>query len=730
LLGPGGKRCIVAIRVEDRIHIDGRLDDVMWSHAQFQGHFIQREPEEGRPSTERTEVGILYDKDNIYFGLKCYDSEPGRIIANEMRRDAMMRNDDTFSIILDTYHDQRSGFLFTTNPNGAKWDLVLANEGRNMNSAWDGIWTCKANVTDEGWIAEIAIPWKTLRFAEGDSSIWGINFSRTIRRKNEEVFWQLVPRNLGYFGLFRLSEAGTLEGMRDLKMGGNVELKPYLLGGMERDAVTAFSTQSTQDAGLDAKFALTANLALDLTVNTDFAQVEADREQVNLTRFSLYFPEKREFFLEGAEVFSFGRGGGRFGGGGGHGGSDLQLFYSRRIGLVEGRESRILGGAKVVGKIGRTSVGVLNMLTDETVISNDDTTYSVGSTNFSVVRVRRDILRRGSIGAMLLNKEILRSHAFNRAVGFDGYFPLTRHFTISGTISGSFEPSDSDAGNSDTFDRNLAGTLDIGYDSDLFDFSVNYMDVGERFNPEMGFIRRVDYRYTRANVEFSPRPKNSRVIRQFRYQLRGSYRTDHTNRLLDSEITANFTVRFQNSSDITLTLQKENEFLPYDWEVRSGHLIPEGTYGGYDFSLRANSDRSRAFSGRLNVSYGHYYGGNDLRLGGSATITRFERMRMELDFSHNLIQLPTGNFRTNTFGLRSFYYFSTELYFKAYVQWNGDRLAFEGREKMLANLLLRWIYRPGSDLYVVYNDIRLVGPGGDEIQNRTLMLKATFFWRK
>ncbi len=735
LMDANCKRYITATCVEEKIHVDGWLDDEAWHDVLFQGNFTQREPKEGEPATEKTEVGILYDKDNIYFGIKCYDSDSGKIIAKEMRRDADMRNDDHFSLILDTYHDHRGGFYFVTNPNGSKRDAVLANEGRNYNSAWDGIWTSKASRNENGWFAEIAIPWKTLRFAEQDSVVWGINFSRTIRRKNEETFWQLVPRDLGFFGLFRVSEAGSLCGLTDLKMGGNLELKPYFLGGLERDSETEFITHRMNDVGLDAKIALTTNLAMDLTLNTDFAQVEADREQVNLTRFSLYYPEKREFFLEGAEIFSFGRSGGmRYQ----REGSDFDLFYSRRIGLVEGQEARLLGGAKLVGKIGQYQVGLLNMLTDDLIVEveeDDDDDGSeteidtVNTTNYTVLRVRRDILRRGSVGMMFLNKEDITCHDYNRSLGFDGYFPLSDHFTLSSTLAGTFE-YDKETGKKSLFENNLAGTLGMRYDSDLWDFSLSYMDVGADFNPEIGFVRRVDYRLTDASMEYSPRPDRESRIRQFRYRISGKYRTDHTNRMLESELNASFTLRFQNSARLTVGMQRESEFIDEDWEVRDGFIVPVGTYSGYDYYIRANSDQSRDISGRFDITYGHYYAGRNLRFGLSSNITRITRLRLEVDYDYNWVQLPEGSFQTNTLGLRTFYYFSTELYFKAYVQWNDDKLYFEGKERIISNFLLRWIYKPGSDLYVVYNDGRLIGPGGQEITNRTLMLKTTFFWRK
>lgn len=724
-----GKRYITAIRTETLVDIDGLLDDPPWQAAQFQGQFTQREPEEGAPASEKTEVGFLYDENNLYIGVRCYDSEPDKIIAREMRRDAIVDDDDYFELVLDTYHDYRSGYYFITNPHGVKREAVLANEGRDYNPAWDGVWLCKAKITDDGWFVEIAIPWKTLRFAEQDSSVWGINFARMIRRKNEHVYWQLIPRDFGRgAGLFRLSEAGSLHGIADAKMGGNLELRPYFLGGMENDLNTNFATDRLGDIGLDAKVALTANLALDLTLNTDFAQVEADQEQVNLTRFSLYYPEKREFFLEGAELFSFG----------GSGGnrwhreeSDMNLFYSRRLGLVDGHEARILGGAKMVGKVGKYQVGVINILTDNVTVQEEDETTKVNAKNFTVVRVRRDILRRATIGMMFLNKEDLRSSDFNRSLGLDGHFPLSHYFTISGYLAATFGPEEADEGQTINMNKqNLAGKLTLGYNSDLWEASASYQDVGALFNPEIGFMRRTDFRLSSASVEYSPRPKESSVIRQFSFQLEGSYRSDHDNRMLESEIEASFSIDFQNSSRFRINIQRESEFIDYDWEVREGFLIPEGTYTGFMYSISAESDKSRAIAGEIDIDYGSYYTGHQMRFGLNGTVTRLRRIRMEVDYNHNYIDLPEGSFHTNTLGLRMFYFFSTTLYLKAYVQWNDDKYYNAGKEKIVSDILLRWIYSPACNLYLVYNDSRLLGPGHNEITNRTLMVKVTYFWRK
>jgi len=725
-----GKRAITAVRTDIPLKIDGVFDDPAWQNAMFQGGFIQREPNEGAPASEKTELGFLYDKKNLYIGIKCYDSEPDKIIAREMRRDAVVNDDDYFEFVLDTYHDHRSAYYFIINAHGSKREAKMASEGRDYNPAWDGVWRCKSKITGGGWFVEIAIPWKTLRFEEEGSPSWGFNCARMIRRKNENVYWQLIPRAIGrHAGIFRLSEAGSLLGIAEAKMGGNLELMPYLLGGMENDATTNFTTDRMGDIGLDAEIALTANLGLELTLNTNFAQVEADQEQVNLSRFSLYYPEKREFFLEGAEVFAFGGGGGNPWR---HDDSDMDLYYSRRLGLVDGYEARILGGAKMVGKIGKYQIGLMNILTDDVTLRDADFPATVNGANFTVVRLRRDILRRGTIGMMLLNKEVIRSPGYNRSFGVDGHFPLSHYFTISGYLAATFGPEKTgeDGQTIDQNKRNLAGKISFDYNSDLWRASLSHMDIGARFNPEVGFIRRTDFRLSNASIEYAPRPKQSSVIRQFEYRLEGSYRSDHENQMLDNEVEASFSIKFQNSAELSFEVERQSEFIDFDWEVREGFLIPKGTYSGFMCHLNAESDKSRPIAGTIDIDYGNYYSGRQASLGLTGTITRIRQLRMELDYRHNDIRLPDGKFRTNTLGLRMFYFFSTDLYVKAYLQWNDDKFYNAGRERVISDILLRWIYSPACNLYVVYNDARLAGPGPDEIINRTLMLKVTYFWRK
>ena len=715
------KRYLTAMHAPLAPVIDGRLDDTFWQSVPFQSHFVQREPVEGAPATEKTAVAVGFDADHLFLVIRCFDSEPEKIIAREMRRDALVDDDDFVEIVLDTYHDHRSGFYFIMNPNGVRRDAMLADEGRQYNPSWDGVWQCRTQITDQGWQLEIALPLKTLRFEEGQNATWGMNIARMIRRKNEHVYWQLIPRELGHANIFRLSEAGNLRGLTDLHMGGNVEIQPYVMGGLQHDIDSGNALSSTGDLGLDAKVALTGNLSMDITLNTDFAQVEADQEQVNLSRFSLYFPEKREFFLEGAEIFNFG---GARGGGG-----DMNFFYSRRIGIQDGYERRILGGAKVVGKIGNVQTGFINMVTDENTVTDGDSSYTNPAANYTVLRLKRDLFKRGAIGLMATSRADLKGDDFNRALGVDAYLPLGRHTTLTGYLAGTQNQDETLSGRLLAVDRNLAANLSVEYRTDRWAFSSSYASIGENFTPKVGFVRRLGYRNTRASASFSPRPDMA-AIRQLTYSVSGRHRTDHNGTRLDRSVSASWGIQFQNSSRFSLGISRGEEFLDFDWEVREGFLIAMANYAQWRYSVSFRSDPSRRISGRIYTGFGDYFTGSNWSLNTSANVTLIPRTRFELSYRHNTVSLPQGDFDTDTYGVRAFYFFSTELFVKAYVQLNDDRLAYDGREKTVANIMLRWIYSPGSNFFLVYNDGRLRGPGNDDILNRAIMAKATFFWRK
>ncbi|MBC8182491.1 carbohydrate binding family 9 domain-containing protein [candidate division KSB1 bacterium] len=726
-----GQRIINSIQVTDNLRIDGNLNEEAWQNIKFQENFIQREPNLGQPATEKTQVAILQSLKKLYIGIWCFDSEADKIIARDMRRDSELEDDDYFQIVIDSYHDLRNGYYFKTNPNGAKRDATFGDEGKNFNPDWDGIWDCAAQITEDGWFAEIAIPWKTLRFANEDTLTWGINFARGIRRKNEQVYWQMVSRDVGYMGIFRLSQAGDLTGLTEMRAGGNWEVEPYILAGSEKDAETDFRFNSVNDFGIDAKIGITPNLAVNLTWNTDFAQVESDQERVNLTRFSLYFPEKREFFLDGAEMFNFG--GATSGRRRGGASNNIRLFYSRRIGIVEGHEQPITGGAKVLGKMGKYQIGMLHMQTEGVNFydEDDEEEKNYRITNFTVLRFRREILKRSNIGVMFLNKNEIQSRHYNRSGGFDVNFPITDRILISGALAGTFGPDEEDDGELINMqENNFAGFASFSYDSDLWEFQLSHLGIQENFNAELGYVRRTNIKSTRGSIEYNPRPKRWQSVRQLSFRFRPSYMTDFNNRILESQINSSFSISYQNSARIYGGINRETEFLDDDWEVRPGINIPKRKYRGWNSFLWVRSNESANLSAGFFMNYGDYYTGKGLRFGPELVINNFERTKIEFDFSFNHVNLPQGKFDTHTLGCRLYYYFSTKLYLKAYLQYNDDRKENDGNILTLANILLRWIYRPGSDLYLVYNESREMGASKSEITNRTLMLKATYFWRK
>src|SRR6476659_4076541 len=344
------ERRLPAVRATGAIRIDGALAEPDWNRAPLARGFIQNDPHEGDPATEDTDVRVLYDANNIYIGVFAHDREPRSILTSELTQDFNRESGDDFEIVLDTFHDQRNGYVFATNAHGAKWDAQMINEGLEINENWDALWDVSTRIVETGWYAEIAIPFRTLRFRSSDEQTWGVNFQRRIRRRNEDSFWAPVPR---IYDLQRVSLAGTLEGLQGVRPGNDLRVKPYVLGSAGSSTVADVGTDA--QAGVDVKYGVTSGLTWDFTVNTDFSQVEADEQQVNLTRFSLFFPEKRDFFLENSGVFQFGAGSSNPGGGGGGGrqnpSQDMILFFSRRIGLSDtGDAIPIVGGTRLTGR--------------------------------------------------------------------------------------------------------------------------------------------------------------------------------------------------------------------------------------------------------------------------------------------------------------------------------------------------------------------------------------------
>ena len=522
----GDKYILHARMTETPPQLDGSLQDPVWSTVRPAGGFIQKQPDEGRPATEQTEVRVLYDRENLYIGVMCFDSDPDKIIANIKRRDSKnITENDHIKIMLDTFKDRRSGIVFVTNPLGARLDMQIRKEGiregrnymnnPNVNKDWNGLWQVQTAILSNGWAAEIVIPLCCLRYHEHPKEGWGINILRNIRRKNEESTWAPLSRS---FDFNKISMAGTLTGLDELEKGLRLQIKPYVLANQvsRRNDAGELKHDLDFDGGLDIKIGLTANMTADVTVNTDFSQVEADDQQINLTRFDLFYPEKREFFLENAAIFNVGTS------------DDAMLFFSRRIGLTDdGQQIPLIGGVKVAGKAGKYNVGLINL---QTRAKN-----GTPSNNFTVARVSRDVLRNSAIGVLVTNRQSTESGDYNRSFTVDGDLVFSDNLSLGGYLAMTQTPG-VDSGNK-------AGKIGFQWKSDNVDTYGYFIDIQDHFNPEMGFMKRSGIRKSQIHLGYTPEPAIPGVRRLNPHML-VDYTTDQKNRLLLRETHLHLQVDF------------------------------------------------------------------------------------------------------------------------------------------------------------------------------------------
>jgi len=694
--------------------IDGRLDDAVWELAPVQGQFIQREPHAGEAISERTEFRVLYDDKKIYFALWAFDSDPHGIRASEWKRDSGLAKGDQMRIVIDTFHDRRNGFYFATNPLGAKKDAQYTDNARVTNNDWNAVWECRTTVDGQGWYAEIAIPFSQLRFktAIGETT-WGLNVGRRIVRKNEESYWVSYPRAQGAFGFARLSNAGVLDGLRDIDSKRRVEVVPFIAPQAGQDYLTRGSTTDLDRYGVDARIGITDTLTADLTYKTDFAQVEADQEVVNVSRFSLFFPEKRQFFTETAGLFNYGKTGTE---NGDQGAGLLPLFYSRRIGLTDdGREVPLLAGGRVTGKAGRYSLGVMNIETDELDYSSGQSSVHLPRANYSVVRVKRNVFGYSSIGAIFLNREGGAGLEYNRTAGADLNLVLGKTTTLTALAARTFTPGV--AGNQ------FAGGFDFAYQKDRYNYGITYLDVGAQFNAEMGYIRRTDIRNPKVRAAWTPRP-DWRGVRQLTIgaQVDSYWNHDGTPESRTSD--GQFVTAFNDTSTLAVDVAHDSDRLEDPWRLGNG-VVPAGQYEWDTFTASYLSNASLRVAGSAGIQVGSYYTGDKTTVSAGLSLLPLTRLLIETSFNRNLITMPgVPDYLTNTLSTRVSYSFSPSLFTKAYIQYN------DARKQATLNCLLWYIYRPGSDFYVVYNegwDATIPGPHALQTRNRSLSVKITYW---
>jgi hypothetical protein len=688
--------------------LDGQVNDEVWQRVEPYTSFTQQDPNEGEPASERTEVRVLFDRTNVYVGIVCFDSEPDKIIVNQSRRDGDLNDTDAVLIVFDTFNDTQNGFVFGTNPLGIEYDGQVSGEGQAsglnvrqagsrgsqrgglsaFNANWDADWRVRSQITERGWETEMAIPLKTLRYATGADRTWGFNVKRNIRRKNEQVFLSAIPRGSD---IYRVSMAAKLTGL-DLPQRRDLKITPYVLGSANKDYTVATDQLDRKgDVGLDVKWGVRPNLTADFTVNTDFAQVEADEEQINLTRFDLFFPEKRPFFLENASMFQFGAT------------QQIDLFFSRRVGLsglgASGLPIDIHGGARLSGKLGGFNVGLLNMQTDK---AEDERTGRLitHANNFGVMRIQREV-GRSNFGAIFVNREgtgrLAGANNYNRAYGVDANVQVSTNAKLFTFLA----RTDSTG----AFGSDYAGRIFYNFQNGLWQVAGGYSQVGETFNPEVGFLPRRGYRRPEMRLFFQPQPKRWPSIRRiqphlthnayygFDGQLQSSGSHIHP---LDIQLARGG--RFGTFIERT----QDRPLVPFTVYNNSGRrvVIPPGLYTWYTVNNEYQHNPSDVVYGSFLHRYGNFYDG-DVNAFESTIGTRIgSRFTGSIGWARQNITLPGGKFHTDLIPVRVSYSFTTLASLQALVQYNSQSSLIS------SNIRLALLNRSGTGLFVVYNDRR------------------------
>jgi hypothetical protein len=680
-----------AVRIANgRIAVDGALTEEEWQRATPAAGFVQQQPVEYGTPTEASDVRFLYDDDNLYVGARLHDSEPGRLITNELTRDFAARDGDLFVLVLDTFNDLRNSYGFQTNPGGAWRDTQSFDEGRTTNANWDGVWTVRTSTTADGWIVEYAIPFKTLRFPRSESQLWGLSMMRLIRRKNEVTMWTPIPRQ---FSQFRLAYAGLLDGVSGVKPGLNLRVKPFVTGNTAR---RVGRTTRDGDGGFDVKLGIGTGLVLDGTFRTDFSQVEADAQQVNLTRFNLFFPEKREFFLENQGSFQIGRT---------YDVNDLVPFFSRSIGLEGGAPVPIDGGVRLSGRVGLNDLGLLDIQTE------DD--------NFSVLRYGRQFAGSSTANVFYLGKEG-RGGRFNRVAGGD--LRLTPHRYLSlDLLAMRSDSSPDDALKTGSHDDGLnGGAWRAGgiYDSNRLQLQGSYTELGSGFRDELGFIPRLGVAIVHTSVMPRFRPASlARVVREWRPQLVYD-RYERSGFGVETEaVKPGVTMELQDGSTITATWRDNEEALQTPFRFRPTYSIAPGRYSFQDGDVSFATSRARTLSWTGGYRTGGFWHGTRDGVSGGVRVRVSAKVATTATMSRDVVKLAGQSFTSDLLQLRLDTSFSTRMFLNAFVQYNGLT------RDVSSNVRFDFIHHPLSDLYVVYNETR---PFDDAVlPSRSVAVKLT-----
>jgi hypothetical protein len=688
-----------AVSTTARLVIDGIPDEDAWLEAEVISGFIQAQPRIGWPASERTVVRVLYDDERLYISAVCYDSDMSGLIIPSLEQDYETHDSDTFGFTIDTYLDRRNAFMFIVNPGGAVKDGQVFDNSRNYNIPWEGVMELRTAALDSAWTVEVAIPFSTLRFDPGqEEQSWGFQFSRRIRRKNEDTYWAPLAR---HELLHKMSRAGTISGFKDLRAGRNLSVKPYASASSASGSLEESGAgDSGVDGGFDLKWGVTPRLTLDGTFRTDFSQVEVDQERVNLTRFSLFFPEKRDFFLENAGTFTLGdvrernvRMGSSL--------SEFTLFHSRRIGLDEqGHPIPIVGGGRLTGQAGGWGIGVMDMQTE----SSGDRPAE----NFAVARLRRNVGGIGDVGALFINRQATGgSEAFNRSYGADVNLRLLRNLTVNAYAAGTNDTQHGD---------DWAGRLSLAWRDPLWDASAFVKRVGSDFAPGLGFVRRKGVRQGYATLGAHPTPDLPRV-QEINPFGEVSYVTDLGGLLLTREATAGLGVALLDGGSFSLAWVDRFERLDRDFVVQQGAVVPSGDYHFGEWSARYGSSSGRPFSASASITSGGFFNGDRTTLELSGLWRVNEHLALDVFGQTNQVDLPETSFTADVYGGRASYALSTRFFLSTFVQYNA------AAEELVNNVRLNFIHAPLSDLFLVYTERR--DTAASRVQDRLLSLKVT-----
>ncbi len=655
---------ISALKIENNsVKLDGILEEPEWQRAEAITELIQCEPTFGIPLSEKTTIRILYDDENIYFGAVCYYQDIKDLVASKLaHRD--IGYEDQIAFVLDTFRDRTKAYCFMTNAYGAK-DEGFIDGVNEYNAEWNEVWQVKAKINQNNWTAEFKIPLRTLRFPDLQNQTWGFNIYRSLRKKNERGYWTPIPPQ---HQITNLSLAGRLIGLKDLKMKRNLQLRPYVLYGGTED-MSQDVTERRSELGLDLKYVPRPNLAVDLTYNTDFAQIESDEEQINLTRFSLYYPEKRDFFLENAQLFEFGMA------------QKIQPFFSRRIGIHEGSPVPILFGAKLTGKLGRTNLGFLNITTEKTTF--------LSLTNYTALRVRQDILKNSNLGFILTN--VQSGEGYNRCWGIDSEIWLTENSRIKGFYS-AIDSNEVDS-------QRSASHLSYNLNKDLVQFTLGYVNVEKNYDPASGFVIIRNIKDYSGLLRKSFRP-NKYGIRKIDFIGIFDYTYTQENQEFMRQNILEMNTEFESGDTMSLIFNNVFEKLYEDFEIAHTEVsVPVGEYTYNNAGLEFIFDEKRKFSGRFSYLQGGFFDGSK----GSIVVEGLSKWNRHLlvggGLEYNDIHLQGRSFTTTIGRLRVNLIFNSNLSLRTYFQYNSLT------KKVTSNLRLHLLHGNDNDFYIVFNNV-------------------------